>query len=90
MMNILLIIASNLVLYIILRIHLVRKFRSGYSISLKDGEGNRQQLQATIAYLLEQAEISDEKVMYVAKEMENQWLEIEKMKMITGSDKYNS
>lgn len=90
MMNILLIIASNLVLYIILRIHLVRKFRSGYSIYLKDGEGNRQTLQATIAYLLEQAEISDEKVMYVAKEMENQWLEIEKMKMITGSDKYNS
>ena len=88
-MNILLIIASNLVLYILLRIHLVRKFRVGYSIYLRDSDGNRQTLQDTIAYLLEQNKISDQKVMYVAREMENQWLEIEKMKMITGADKYD-
>ena len=88
-MNILLIIASNLVLYILLRIHLVRKFRVGYSIYLKDSDGNRQTLQDTIAYLLEQNKISDQKVMYVAREMESQWLEIEKMKMITGADKYD-
>ena len=88
-MNILLIIASNLVLYILLRIHLVRKFRVGYSIYLKDSDGNSQTLQDTIAYLLEQNKISDQKVMYVAREMESQWLEIEKMKMITGADKYD-
>ena len=88
-MNILLIIATNLVSYILLRIHLVRKFRAGYSIYLKDSDGNRQTLQDTIAYLLEQNKISDQKVMYVAREMESQWLEIEKMKMITGADKYD-
>ena len=80
-MNILLIIASNLVLYIHLRIHLVRKFRVGYSIYLKDSDGNRQTLQDTIAYLLEQNKISDQKVMDVAREMESQWLEIDKMKI---------
>ena len=61
-----------------------------YSIYLKDSEGNRQTLSDTIAYILEQRDILDHKVMYVAAEMEKQWLEIEKMKMVTGTDKFDT
>jgi hypothetical protein len=84
------ILVSNLILYAVLRIHLVRKFRNTYSIYLKDSEGNRQTLSDTIAYILEQRDILDHKVMYVAAEMEKQWLEIEKMKMVTGTDKFDT
>ena len=84
------ILVSNLILYAVLRIHLVRKFRNTYSIYLKDSEGNRQTLSDTIAYILEQRDILDQKVMYVAAEMEKQWLEIEKMKMVTGTDKFDT
>tara|TARA_B100000214_G_C23650006_1_gene482458 strand:- start:226 stop:495 length:270 start_codon:yes stop_codon:yes gene_type:complete len=89
-MTFLLILISNLILYAVLRIHLVRKFRNTYSIYLKDSEGNRQTLSDTIAYILEQRDILDQKVMYVAGEMEKQWLEIEKVKMVTGADKYDT
>ena len=89
-MTFLLILISNLILYAVLRIHLVRKFRNTYSIYLKDSEGNRQTLSDTIAYILEQRDILDKKVMYVAGEMEKQWLEIEKVKMVTGTDKYDT
>ncbi len=84
------ILVSNVILYAVLRIHLVRKFRNTYSIYLKDSEGNRQTLADTIAYILEQRDILDHKVMYVAAEMEKQWLEIEKMKMVTGTDKFDT
>tara|TARA_B100000287_G_scaffold429878_1_gene484027 strand:- start:544 stop:813 length:270 start_codon:yes stop_codon:yes gene_type:complete len=84
------ILVSNVILYAVLRIHLVRKFRNTYSIYLKDSEGNRQTLSDTIAYILEQRDILDHKVMYVAAEMEKQWLEIEKMKMVTGTDKFDT
>ncbi len=89
-MTFLLILISNLILYAVLRIHLVRKFRNTYSIYLKDSDGNRQTLSDTIAYILEQRDILDQKVMYVAGEMEKQWLEIEKVKMVTGTDKYDT
>ena len=89
-MTFLLILISNLILYAVLRIHLVRKFRNTYSIYLKDSEGNRQTLSDTIAYILEQRDILDQKVMYVAREMERQWLEIEKMRIVTGTDKYDT
>ena len=89
-MTFLLILISNLILYAVLRIHLVRKFSNTYSIYLKDSEGNRQALSDTIAYILEQRDILDQKVMYVAGEMEKQWLEIEKVKMVTGTDKYDT
>ena len=89
-MTFLLILISNLILYAVLRVHLVRKFRNTYSIYLKDSEGNRQTLSDTIAYILEQRDILDQKVMYVAGEMEKQWLEIEKVKMVTGTDKYDT
>ena len=89
-MTFILILISNLILYAVLRIHLVRKFRNTYSIYLKDSEGNRQTLSDTIAYILEQRDILDQKVMYVAGEMEKQWLEIEKVKMVTGTDKYDT
>ena len=45
------ILVSNVILYAVLRIHLVRKFRNTYSIYLKDSEGNRQTLSDTIAYI---------------------------------------
>lgn len=89
-MTFLLILISNLILYAVLRVHLVRKFRNTYSIYLKDSEGNRQTLSDTIAYILEQRDILDQKVMYVAGEMEKQWLEIEKVKMVSGADKYDT
>ena len=82
------IILSNIVLYVILRIHLVRKFRTSYSIYLKDDKGNRQTLAKTIAYLLEQNELKEKKIMYLASEIEKQWLAIEQIKLVTGSDKY--
>ena len=82
------IILSNIVLYVILRIHLVRKFRTSYSIYLKDDKGNRQTLAKTIAYLLEQNELKEKKIMYLACEIEKQWLAIEQIKLVTGADKY--
>ena len=82
------IILSNIVLYVILRIHLVRKFRTSYSIYLKDDKGIRQTLAKTIAYLLEQNELKEKKIMYLASEIEKQWLAIEQIKLVTGADKY--
>ena len=82
------IILSNIVLYVILRIHLVRKFRTSYSIYIKDDKGNRQTLAKTIAYLLEQNELKEKKIMYLASEIEKQWLAIEQIKLVTGADKY--
>tara|TARA_B100001113_G_scaffold321629_1_gene291616 strand:+ start:309 stop:617 length:309 start_codon:yes stop_codon:yes gene_type:complete len=82
------IIFTNLILYVILRIHLVRKFRTSYSIYLKDENGNRQTLAHTIAYLLESVEIQNKKISYLIGEMEKQWMTIEQVKMVTGADKY--
>ena len=87
-MNIFLILFTNAILYVILRISLVRKFRTSYSIYLKDGKGNRQTLSDTVAYLLEKEEIHEKQIKYLAQEIENQWLMIEKVKMVTGADKY--
>ena len=82
------IILSNIILYVVLRIHLVRKFRTSYSIYLEDQKGNRQTLAKTIAFLIEQNEMKDKKIMYLAGEMEKQWLAIEQIKLVTGADKY--
>jgi|TARA_B100000029_G_scaffold127723_1_gene121350 hypothetical protein len=83
-----LIILSNLFLYAALRIHLVRKFRTSYSIYLKDDQGNRQTLTHTIAHLLEANEILEKKIMYLANEMEKQWISIEQIKVVTGAERY--
>ena len=83
-----LIVFSNLFLYAALRIHLVRKFRTSYSIYLKDTDGNRQTLTATITHLLEADEIHDKKIMYLAQEMEKQWMNIEQIALVTGAEKY--
>ena len=81
-------ILVNIVLYLILRISLVRKFRTSYSIYLKDANGNKQTLADTIAFLIEQSELQDKKILYLANEVENQWLAIEQIKLVTGADKY--
>tara|TARA_B100000035_G_scaffold102313_1_gene86752 strand:+ start:469 stop:744 length:276 start_codon:yes stop_codon:yes gene_type:complete len=86
--TLILILATNFAMYVLLRIHLVKKFRTTYTIFLKDADGNRQTLQDTIAYLLEQREVLDQRILYLAGEMEDQWLTIEKIKMVTGADKY--
>ena len=82
------VILTNIVLYLILRISLVRKFKTSYSIYLKDANGNKQTLADTIAYLLEQTELQDKKILYLASEVEKQWLAIEQIKLVTGADKY--
>ena len=82
------IILSNIILYVILRAHLVRKFKTSYSIYLTDEKGQTQSLSKTIAYLLEQNEIKDKKIMYLAGEMEKQWLAVEQINTVTGADKY--
>ena len=87
-MTLFFVILSNALIYIIVRAQLARKFRTGYTIFLKDQEGNKQTLTDTIAYLLEQNEILEQKIVYLAGEMESQWLAIEKIKMVTGADKY--
>lgn len=87
-MTLFFVILSNALVYIIVRAQLARKFRTGYTIFLKDQEGNKQTLTDTIAYLLEQNEVLEKKIMYLANEMESQWLTIEKIKMVSGADKY--
>lgn len=87
-MTLFFVILSNALIYIIVRAQLARKFRKGYTIYLKDEEGNRQTLTDTIAYLIEQNEVLEKKIMYLAGEMESQWLSIEKIKMVTGADKF--
>ena len=82
------IILINILLYLVLLVQLVRKFKSSYTIYLKDGDGNTQTLTDTIAHLLEQNEINEKRIKYLVGEMENQWLAIEKLKMVTGADKY--
>jgi len=87
-MTVLLIILSNALMYIIIRAQLARKFRTGYTIYLKDQQGNKQTLADTVAYLLEQNEVLEKRIIYLAGEMESQWLNIEQLKLITGADKY--
>ena len=82
------VIVLNLILYFLLKRRLIRKLKPSYSISLKDGDGNTQTLTDTIAHLLEQNEINEKRIKYLVGEMENQWLAIEKLKMVTGADKY--
>ena len=81
-------IILNLVLYYLLQRRLTRKFEKSYTIYLKDGNGNKQTLADTIAHLLELDEINEKRIKYLVREMENQWLAIEKIKMVTGTDKY--
>jgi hypothetical protein len=88
MTTIVAIILSNFAFYILLRFHLVRKFRSSYSIWLKDTDGNRQTLSSTIAYLIEQNEVQEKRIMHLADEMESQWLQIEQIKMTTGIERF--
>ena len=83
-----LVIILNLVLYFLLRRRMIRKFEKSYSIYLKDGDGNKQTLSDTIAHLLEMSEVNEKRLKYLCSEMENQWLAIEKLKMMTGTDKY--
>ncbi len=83
-----LVVLSNLFLYAALRIHLVRKFRTSYSIYLKDSEGRRQTLTDTISHLLEVNEIQDKQIKYLAGEMEKQWLNLEQIALVTGAEKY--
>jgi len=87
-MTLFLVILSNALIYIIVRAQLSRKFKKGYTIYLRDGDGNSQTLTDTIAYLIEQNEVLEKKIMYLAGEMESQWLSIEKIKMVTGADKF--
>lgn len=87
-MTIFLILFTNIILYVVLRIHLVRKFRTSYSIYLQDEKGNRQTLAHTVQYLLEQTDTQNKKILYLVEEMEKQWLSIEQIKMITGADQY--
>lgn len=87
-MTIFLIFFTNIILYVVLRIHLVRKFRTSYSIYLQDEKGNRQTLAHTVQYLLEQTDTQNKKILYLVEEMEKQWLSIEQIKMITGADQY--
>ena len=87
-MTIFWIIFTNIILYVVLRIHLVRKFRTSYSIYLQDEKGNRQTLAHTIEYLLEQTNTQNKKIMYLLDEMEKQWLSIEQIKIVTGADQY--
>ena len=82
------VIVLNLILYFLLKRRLIRKLKTSYSISLKDGDGNTQTLTDTIAHLLEQNEINEKRIKYLVGEMENQWLAIDKLKMVTGADKY--
>ena len=67
---------------------MIRKFEKSYSIYLKDGDGNKQTLSDTIAHLLEMSEVNEKRLRYLCSEMENQWLAIETLKMMTGTDKY--
>ena len=67
---------------------MVRKFRTSYSIYLEDQKGNRQTLAKTISYLLEQNDLKEKKIMYLANEIEKQWIAIEQIKLVTGADKY--
>ena len=87
-MTIFFIILTNLVLYVILRVHLVRKFRTSYRIFLQDADGNKQTLEHTIQYLLEQIDIQIKKIAYLCDESEKQWLTIEQIKIVTGADKF--
>tara|TARA_B100000519_G_C13853153_1_gene255226 strand:- start:87 stop:380 length:294 start_codon:yes stop_codon:yes gene_type:complete len=87
-MNIFLILFTNAILYVILRISLVRKFRTSYSIYLKDEKGNRQTLAQTISFLIEQNGIREKQIMFLNEEMTKQWLNLEQIKVVTGADKY--
>lgn len=87
-MTLFLVILSNALIYIIVKAQLARKFKNSYSIYLRDQEGNRQTLADTIAFLIEQNEVLEKRIMYLAGEMESQWLSIEKIKMVTGADKF--
>ena len=84
------VIVVNLILYFLLklRVHLVRKFRTSYRIFLQDADGNKQTLEHTIQYLLEQIDIQNKKIAYLCDESEKQWLTIEQIKIVTGADKF--
>ena len=87
-MTIFWILFTNFILYVILRIHLVRKFRTSYRIFLQDADGNKQTLEHTIQYLLEQIDIQNKKIAYLCDESEKQWLTIEQIKIVTGADRF--
>lgn len=70
----------NVILYLIFRVQIIRKLRKNYTVSLQDSEGNTQSLSDTIAFLLEQNKIQEKRLMFLAKEMETQWANIEFMK----------
>ena len=84
------IILSNFVFYVLIRINLVKKFRNSYSIWIKDGDGNRQTLSDTVAYLIEQNQIQEKRIMYLVDEIEQQWLNIEQIKTATGTERFCS
>ena len=69
-------------------ISLVRKFRTSYSIYLKDEKGNRQTLAQTISFLIEQNGIREKQIMFLNEELTKQWLNLEQIKVVTGADKY--
>ena len=89
-MTIFWILFTNFILYVILRIHLVRKFRTSYSIYLKDSKGNRQTLAHTVAYLLEQTELQNKKIAFLNEEMTKQWMNMEQIQIVTGADQFGT
>ena len=67
---------------------MVHKFRTSYRIFLQDADGNKQTLEHTIQYLLQQTDVQNKKIAYLCEEMEKQWLSIEQIKVVTGADKF--
>lgn len=81
-MTVLLVIIVNFILYWYTRVVLIKKFRNSYTITLKDKDGNTQTLADTIAFLIERDEFNERRIMYLAKEMEGQWSDIELIKSV--------
>jgi len=73
-------ILFNLLLFALLRRQVNVKVRKSFSISLRDLEGNKQTLADTISFLLEQNKVQEQRLFYLAKEMEVQWSNIELIK----------
>lgn len=85
-MTFLFLIVLNFVLFLYIKIRLEKKFQNTYTVFLTDKEGNRQRLSDTIAYLLEQNEIQEKRLLYLVDEMAKQWDSIELVKDTLGME----
>jgi len=83
-MTLFFVLIVNLILYWYVKISLLKKFRNSYTITLKDKEGNVQTLADTIAFLIERDDFNEKRIMYLAKEMESQWTDIELIKGVVN------